>query len=184
MKKIKIENNKIIRIVDFDEIKLKLSRDKETELLNNDVSDVIINLIKNKQESLITYSDKIKLKKREEIELKYKELLEEYENYKELIVIPYEDKYDKNIEILKSNFKELDNVVQQYFVPVLSEDKIKRNIDKNLKILSDTDYIVIKSYEAKLSMSDAPYTQEYLDEILTKRQAARDKINELESLIK
>ena len=32
-------------------------------------------------------------------------------------------------------------------------------------------------------MSDAPYTQDELDEIIAERQALRDKINELENLL-
>ena len=49
--------------------------------------------------------------------------------------------------------------------------------------LSSTDYKIIKAYEAKLSMSDVPYTQDELDVIIAERQALRDKINELEGLL-
>ena len=67
-------------------------------------------------------------------------------------------------------------------------------MEKNLGLINDkiqflkselgsTDYKIIKAYEAKLSMSDAPYTQDELDKIIAERQALRDKINELEGLL-
>lgn len=58
--------------------------------------------------------------------------------------------------------------------------KIQREIDDLKNKLSDGDYRVIKCYEASLAKSKMPYD---IDEIHQERQAIRDKINELESLL-
>lgn len=56
----------------------------------------------------------------------------------------------------------------------------KTEIDKNKKILSDSDYKVSKCYEASLLGEPLPYD---INELHTMRQAARDKVNELEGVL-
>lgn len=184
MKKIKLVNNIIEGLVIIEDVQKELQEEKELIYIQHSISDEVINAIKSKPESMQTFSERERLKLREVVDKKYEKKLSVYDEYKELIVIPYDKEYNEETEILIPQFKDIGDKVEQTFIPELDRYKIKKLISIQQKILSDTDYIIIKSYEAKLSMSDAPYTQEYLDEILTKRQAARDKINELESLIK
>jgi hypothetical protein len=184
MKKVKFVNGIIEDLIITDEVIKELNKEKELILIKNSVSDDVINEIKRKKESMRTFSDQKKIELRKFIDKKYEEKFSKYDEYKELVVIPYNKEYNKETETLMPIFKEVENKVEQSFVPMLDKQRIKQSIKENKDVLKNTDYIIIKCYESKISMSDIPYSQEYLDEILTKRQAARDKINELESLIK
>jgi len=62
----------------------------------------------------------------------------------------------------------------------LDFSKIERNIDILKKQLADSDYKIIKSYEASLIGETTPYEIESLH---NERQEVRDKINRLESLL-
>lgn len=57
---------------------------------------------------------------------------------------------------------------------------INKEIDRLKKVLSDSDYIVIKSYEATMIGQSVEYN---MGEIHVSRQELRDKINELEELL-
>ena len=63
---------------------------------------------------------------------------------------------------------------------ILSADLIEKEIDRLKKVLSDSDYIVIKSYEATMIGQPVKYN---MGEIHVSRQELRDKINELEELL-
>jgi hypothetical protein len=186
MQKIKLVNGVIEDLVVIEDIMQQLKKEKELKYIQYSVSDEVINAIKSKSDdSMLTYSEKKKLELRNVIDDAFNKALSVYESdYKELVVIPYDRSYNEEIETLMPNFKHIGDKVEQTFIPQLDRYKIKKLISDTQSILDDTDYIIIKSYEAKLSMSDAPYTQEYLDKIFIKRQEARDKINELKSLIK
>lgn len=184
MKKIKLVNNIIEGLVIIEDVQKELQEEKELIYIQRSISDEVINAIKSKPESMQTFSERKRLELREVVDKEYEEKLSVYDEYKELVVIPYDKEYNEETETLMPQFKDIGDKVEQTFIPELDRYKVKKLISVQQKILSDTDYIIIKSYEAKLSMSDAPYTQEYLDEVLNKRQVARDKINELESLLK
>lgn len=184
MQKVKLVNGIIEGLVVIEDVQKEFQNERELKIIQYSVSDEVISAIKTKSETMRTFSEQKKLALREQIDKEYEEKLSVYDEYKELVVIPFTESYNEEIETLIPKFKDVGDKVEQTFIPEIDRYKIKKLISDTQKILTDTDYVVIKSYEAKLSMSDAPYTQEYLDEILTKRQAARDKINELESLIK
>ena len=63
---------------------------------------------------------------------------------------------------------------------ILSTDLIEKKIDRLKKELSDSDYIVIKSYEATMIGQPVEYN---MSKIHVSRQELRDKINELEELL-
>lgn len=63
---------------------------------------------------------------------------------------------------------------------ILSTDLIEKEIDRLKKVLSDSDYIVIKSYEATMIGEPVEYD---MGEIHVSRQELRNKINELEELL-
>lgn len=184
MQKIKLVNGIIEGLVVIEDIIKQLQKEKELQYIQYSISDEVINAIKSKSESMRTYSEQQRLELRNTIDATFEKELSVYDEYKELVVIPYDKEYNEETETLMPQFKDIGDKVEQTFIPELDRYKIKKLISVQQKILSDTDYIIIKSYEAKLSMLDAPYTQEYLDEVLNKRQVARDKINELESLLK
>lgn len=92
--------------------------------------------------------------------------------------------FDEETEFLDSYFVETEDKILEKHIVLKDLNKIKRRIEEFKNELTLTDYIIIKSYEAKISMSDAPYSQDYLDKIIKHRQALRDKINQLENLLK
>lgn len=185
MKKIKLASDGVIEgLVTIEDVQKELQKEKELIYIQHSISDEVINAIKSKPESMQTFSERKRLELREVVDKEYEEKLSTYDEYKELVVIPYNEEYNEETETLMPRFKDIGDKVEQTFAPELDRYKVRKLISVQQKILSDTDYIIIKSYEAKLSSSDASYTQEYLDEILNKRQSARDKINELSSLLK
>ena len=64
---------------------------------------------------------------------------------------------------------------------ILSTDLIEKEIDRLKKELTDTDYIVIKSYEATMTGLPIEYN---MTDIHASRQAIRDEINHLEGLLR
>lgn len=184
MQKVKLTNGIIEDLVVIEDIQKELQNERELKLIKYSISDEFINSIKSKPEVMVTFSEQESLKLREKIDKEYEEKLSMYDEYKELVCIPYTESYNEEVETLIPKFKDVGDKVECTFIIELDKNKIRKLISKIKQFLVDTDYIVIKSYEAKLSMLDAPYKQEYLDEVLNKRQVARDKINELESLLK
>ena len=184
MKKIKIENNIVKDIIDFDNLLSEFQEQHRVMLYKNDISDKVINNIKSKPKEKITFTESIKLSLRERIDNELNNILSNYNDYKELVVIPYTEEYDKDLYSLIPQYKELSNKVEQTFIVELDKQKVKIKIAELRKVLSDTDYIIIKAYEAKLSLIDPPYSSEYLNDIVNKRQEVRNKINSLELLLK
>ena len=66
----------------------------------------------------------------------------------------------------------------------MSKQFINEIINENKQHLSSTDYIIIKAYEAKVMMQDAPYSDEFMTKTTEERQKIRDEINRLEELLK
>jgi hypothetical protein len=182
MQKIKIKNNIIEDIVIIEDEQKRLQGEHNLNIIRYSVSDEVIDAIKSKPLAMRTMSENKKLETRENIDRMFQMKLSQYDDYKELVEIPFNGDYDKKTEILISQFKEFDDRVEKSYTPRVSVQKINELINHYRNILSETDYIIIKTYEAKLSMLDAPYSSEYFEEILSKRQNARDEINALEML--
>jgi hypothetical protein len=86
------------------------------------------------------------------------------------------------IDLSKISYYEVINSKLVYNASLLNEQLEKENKFFRLvelkKLLLDTDYKVIKCFEAKLSNEPMPYNYE---ELKLQRQAWRDEINELEN---
>lgn len=85
---------------------------------------------------------------------------------------------DPDLEYFFKNYYYKDGVLELKYVPETYE--IKKEIDRLKKVLSDSDYIIIKSYEATMTGQPVEYN---MGEIHVSRQELRDKINELEELL-
>lgn len=108
---------------------------------------------------------------------------EQLSQYKDYISSPRPN-FDEETESLKLVLIEDKNEIREEWHVVKNVVEINKKIEELKSELLSTDYIIIKSYEAKLSMNDNPYSKDYLDEVIQKRQELRDKINELEKLLK
>lgn len=76
------------------------------------------------------------------------------------------------------NYYYKDGVLELKYI--LETYEVEKEIDRLKKVLSDSDYIVIKSYEATMIGQPVEYN---MGEIHVSRQELRDKINELEELL-
>lgn len=76
------------------------------------------------------------------------------------------------------NYYYKDGVLELKYI--LETYEVEKEIDQLKKILSDSDYIVIKSYEATMIGQPVEYN---MGEIHVSRQELRDKINKLEELL-
>lgn len=185
MQKINIKNGIIEDIFNYEDKKKEYQDARDYSITLHSVSDSIINAIKSKGEDELTDEDKKRLTIREEIDKEYELKMQYIDSCPGLVIVPYNgEKFDEETHTLVPQFEVKDGYVEQTFQPQKDEYKITVKINELQKKLASTDYIVIKSYEAKLSNEDMPYSQEYLDKVFAERKAQREKINYLSDLIK
>lgn len=65
-----------------------------------------------------------------------------------------------------------------HYITVIDKQRIRAKIQELKDYLTDSDYKITKCYEASMTSRALPYD---LEPLLTQRQEARDKINELEA---
>lgn len=188
MLKAKLNEDKktIYEVVDYESRLSQLKKNYDLSLIENSVDDETINTILAKAEEKRTISDLRKIVLR-------KNLDDEYNSNKENIETNYlEYKADNISDLDLGEFDGIqpyvevkDNIVYQRFGVIKnSSTKINEAISTLKTKLSSTDYIIIKAYEAKVMMQDAPYSDEYMTQITEERQKIRDEINRLEELLK
>lgn len=177
----------IYEVLDSEKKLESLKADYEARLTQNSVDDAIMEIINAKPESERSIVDISKIATRQKIDDAYEEAKQSFEKE----YLEYQDDGTDDLEVgeydsLRPYVEKDDNNVvhQKYSVVKNSSQKINAKITELKDELSSTDYIIIKAYEAKLTLSDSPYTDEYITQITTERQALRDKINELEELLK
>lgn len=115
------------------------------------------------------------------------DFLKNFKNLEGDIVIPphlevieiNETRFDPDKPYHYKHYYYINDVVECRYI--LSMDLIGKEIDRLKKVLSDSDYIVIKSYEATMIGQPVEYN---MGEIHISRQAIRDKINKLEGLLR
>jgi hypothetical protein len=176
------ESTKAIEVVDLDRIDEQLDK-KYNELKKaNGVDDLTIKDILSKPEDERTSDDLMKLFIRDKLNKELKELRNKYDDYKEFVEVPYDGEvpvgYSERFVYSNENdkvYRRVELFVDFYYV----RDEIKR-IKKEL---ADTDYIIIKSYEAELLGEEQPYDKEYIKEVATKRSEMRNQINQLEAIL-
>lgn len=179
------EEGNLSEIIDYDVKVSELNESKKLELVQLSIDDEVMGVIGRKNESRRTIADLKKIVLREKVDKKYDELLKKLDDeFMEFI-----PQHKHNLDL--GEFDEAETYISVIGNKIYQKwRKCENNVGLiNEKIqllkseLSSTDYKIIKAYEAKLSMSDAPYTQDELDKIIAERQALRDKINELEGLL-
>lgn len=176
------ESTKAIEVVDLDRIDEQLDK-KYNELKKaNGVDDLTIKDILSKPEDERTSDDLMKLFIRDKLNKELKELRNKYDDYKEFVEVPYDGEvpvgYSERFVYSNKNdkvYRRVELFVDFYYV----RDEIKR-IKKEL---ADTDYIIIKSYEAELLGEEQPYDKEYIKEVATNRAEMRNQINQLEAIL-
>lgn len=180
------EEGNLSEIIDYDLKVSELNESKKIELVRLSIDDEVMGVISRKNESRRTIADLKKIVLREKVDKKYDELLKKLDDeFMEFI-----PQHQHNLEL--GEFDEAETYISVVGNKIYQKwRKVEKNsglIQEKIQLLKlelgSTDYKIIKAYEAKLSMSDAPYTQNELDKIIAERQALRDRINELEEMLK
>ena len=114
------------------------------------------------------------------IEEEYTSRIEEINSYKELEISNKPSVSDTD-QVVPYYEEQGDKVVMLWEVKKNDPFRVYDKISKLKKQLSDSDYKIIKCYEAFLSKADEmPYD---LQTLISERQALRDEINSLEEII-
>lgn len=188
MLKAKLNEDKktIYEVIDY-EVKLsQMDKDYKLSLVENSVDDETINAILSKAENKRTVSDLRKIVLRQNIDSTYKLNKENLEaDYLEFQADDFRSLELGEYDEMETYVEVKDNIVHQRFKIVKNTvRKLNAAIESLKERLSSTDYIIIKSYEAKVMMQDAPYSDEFMTKTTEERQKIRDEINRLEELLK
>ncbi len=188
MLKAKLNEDKktIYEVIDY-EVKLsQMDKDYKLSLVENSVDDETINAILSKSENKRTVSDLRKIVLRQNIDSTYKLNKENLEaDYLEFQADDFRSLELGEYDEIETYVEVKDNIVHQRFKIVKNTvRKLNAAIESLKERLSSTDYIIIKSYEAKVMMQDAPYSDEFMTKTTEERQKIRDEINRLEELLK
>lgn len=120
-------------------------------------------------------------------------------NIQDLIAVGYKpinegvlpENYDNNtMELQKEIIEREDGDFEYKYTAVISKAKIEQSIVLFKQRLAETDYKVIKNMEYQMAMMATSETNQIVldlydpQELYNERQALRDKINELENLLK
>jgi hypothetical protein len=174
--------NEGISIIDYDAECLRINNEYEYELTVNSVPDSIIDVILQKSDDERTVEDLQKIVIRKNIEDKKTERLKVFDGYKDLVI----EKYSGTVgeyEILEPVFEDTGDTIKQTYKPVFSKQSVNEKIYELKKQLLNSDYKVIKYYEAKITLSETPYSTDEINAVITERQSIRDKINELQEML-
>lgn len=110
--------------------------------------------------------------------------IEAYKNdgFKELHETEPPTDYNEETMELKQEIVEREDGDYEYkYTAVISVANIEQSISLLKQQLADSDYKVIKNMEAQMVQQELPYSSQ---ELHNERQALRDRINELEELLK
>jgi len=181
MRKAKYENGNI-QIVDLESVEINANEDKARTIRTLGLEDEVIDAIMKKDEASRTKEEKLKILQRQKVELDYKDVFKEYEDFK-----PYEEySYEGEIPIgysVTPYFEDTGDKVVCRRKLVIDKEKVKKEINQLKKELSSTDYIIIKMYEATLMGEEKPYSDEYLSEVVSNRSEQRERINILQGIL-
>ena len=175
--------NGAIDIIDYDAECSKINEEYSHNITINSVPDSVIDVILKKNEDDRTIEDLKKLVIRKNIEDKKAERLSKFDDYKDFVVEEYSGTLGEYERLIPS-FEDTGDTIKQTYKVEFCKQFIDEKIYELKKKLVDTDYQVIKYYEAKITLSEMPYTSDEINSIIAERQGIRDKINELQKMIK
>lgn len=178
------EKTNVIEILNIDSSNVDaMLNDKFEELKKkNKVSDDVIQPIIDKPESERTAEELMLLIVRKRIKDSIDEERKRLSEYSPFVEIKNDDEIPYGY-LKAPKYRNEDGKVICTYEPYLDFYFIRKEIKRIRKELSDTDYIVIKCYEAQLLGEELPYTQEELKENVTKRAEMREQINQLQAIL-
>lgn len=175
--------NGVIDIIDYDAECSKINEEYNRNITINSVPDSVIDVILKKNEDDRTIEDLKKLVIRKNIEDRKIKALAKFDDYKDFVVEEYRGTLGEYERLIPS-FEDTGDAIKQTYKTEFCKKFVNEKIYELKKKLVDTDYQVIKYYEAKITLSEMPYTSDEINSIIAERQGIRDKINELQEMIK
>lgn len=178
MKRANYINPHRIEIIDYEETISIIEENYNNILQINHITDSDLELLKGKQDE----NSMNLLRLRELADNDRRKRLKQADSYLEFV--PCDKKELPEYAVRKIYYEKVsDKVYEREIVVTNDKHVIQAKIDELKKKLSETDYVVIKSYEAKIMLEDAPYSQEEIEKIIKERKNIRSKINELQELL-
>lgn len=180
MKRVKIISKRSVKVIDYD-VELSKINSKYRDLFEEEgVTDDVINPILKKKDSERTYEELQLIIIRKNLEDKRKEELKLLSGYKEFVSTKYEGELGEFDFIEPYYIEEGDKVIRKWEVVRNDTLKISAKVSKLKKELEDSDYKILKCYEASMTQSPMPYN---LEELVAERESKRAEINRLEELL-
>lgn len=177
--KAKYINTDSISLIDYDKTLLTINQNYDNAISVAGVTDDELKTLQENDSS--EYENKKSL--RERLDESRKSEIAELDKYVEFVSCErpeLEDEYSQ----YRIYYTNEGNKVTEHCMVIINENAIKEKISSLKTQLSETDYVIIKTYEAKIALEDTPYTDEYVSEVITNRNAIRAEINTLEEKLK
>ena len=180
MNKAKIFRKYSVDVIDYDAELSKLNSNYELDLQQNGVTDDVINPILKKKAEDRTYEELLLIVKRKKIEDLKEKHLSIFSEYKDFSVEKEPNNLGEFDSLIPYYVEEGGKVVQKWEIVKDDAIKISAKISRLKKELENSDYKIIKCYEASLTQSPMPYN---LEELVAERESKRAEVNRLEELL-
>lgn len=167
--------------VDIDHYYEQIAANHEAILSAGEITDSDLRPILRKVDVQRTPEELLKIVRRKQEDDRYAAEQQRYDDYK-----PMEEKRPTSVgqyERLVAHYEDADSKIIVTYTLETDPDAVNRDIRSLQEQLSATDYIIIKTYEAKLLSESQPYTDEELETTAKQRKELRSKINELQKLL-
>lgn len=179
--KAKIINRYSVEVIDYDKKVESIKSTYNSDIEMFGVADGVLQPIADKEESERTADEVKLLKKRKEIEADKEAEMLLLSDYLDFVPSEHEGGELGEFETAVPFYVKKGNaIVQKWEVVKEDESKISSKIDILKSELSDSDYKIMKCYEASILGTEMPYNVETL---IAERQAKRNEINRLEKLL-
>ena len=182
MNKAKIISRYSVQVINYDAELSKIETIYKSDIAKYGVADEVINPILKKKEEERTFDDLLLIVKRKEIEDQRTEQLNILGTFKEFVPSVFTGELGEYDSLKPYYIEEGESVLQKWEVITNDPAKIASKIASLKSELDESDYKVMKCYEATIAKSDEmPYDP---DALVLSRQEKRDEINRLEALLK
>lgn len=180
MQKAKFFNRNSVRVIDYDRELSKINSKYRDLFEEEGVTDDVINPILEKKDSERTYEELQLIIIRKNLEDEKKEELKLLSGYKEFVATKYEGELGEFDFTEPYYIEEDDKIIRKWEVVHNDSLKISAKISRLKKELENSDYKIIKCYEASMTQNPMPYN---LEELVAERESKRAEINRLEELL-
>ena len=181
MQKAKFINRNSVRVIDYDRELSKINSKYKGLIEDYGVTDDVINPILKKKDSERTFEELQLIIIRKNLEDDKKEELNLLSEYKDFVATKYEGELGEFDFTEPFYIEEGDKIIRKWKVVHNDSLKISAKISKLKAELENTDYKVLKCYEASLTSGEMPYD---IEQLVSERQEMRNEINQLEGLLK